>query len=308
MTRKLFCAALALTAFFAPPLSAADPPRAVEARSGMVVSCRRPPPRSASRLFKTAATPSMPRSPPPSPWPSRSRRPATSAAAASCSSIRRRQGRAGRHRLPRDGPRRPPRHDDVRQGQRHLVQPQGRRRARHRARPGPGPQALRQAALEGRRRCPAVKLAEDGFVIDESLAGSLNCARRQVASRLPSCGACSARTAARTLAGRRPAGAAGPGRTLRRDRRARGRTPSTRARRRPDRRRDEGRRRPHHDGGPGRLQGRASASRSTAPTAATTSTARRRPVPAAPAWSRCSTSWRTSTCASRAAGPPRRCT
>ena len=78
--------------------------------------------------------------------------------------------------------------------------------------------------------------------------------------------------------------------------------------RRPDRRRDESRRRPDHQGRPGRLPGQRQRRRSTAPIAATMSTARRRPAPAASAWSRCSTSWKTSTCASRAAGRPKPCT
>ena len=51
------------------------------------------PPKSASRSSRAAATPSTPRWPPPLRWPSRIRRPATSAAAASSSSGRRRASR-----------------------------------------------------------------------------------------------------------------------------------------------------------------------------------------------------------------------
>ena len=59
------------------------------------------------------------------------------------------------------------------------------------------------------------------------------------------------------------------------------------------------RRRPHHQGRPGPLSPPTNASRSTAPIAATMSTARRRRAPAASASSRCSTSWKTSTSRSR---------
>ena len=76
---------------------------------------------------------------------------------------------------------------------------------------------------------PAVKLAEDGFVIDDALAGSLNGVVGG-SQRVP-------RAAARLrqgrrqgrLAGRRPPGAEGPGADAAADRRATGRTPSTRA-------------------------------------------------------------------------------
>ena len=105
----------------------------------------------------------------------------------------RRQGRAGRHRLPRDRPGR--RHqDDVRQG-RQLVRPQGRRRAGHRARPGPGPPALRQAALERPGRCRPSSWPRMASSSTTPLAGSLNW-RRRPRRRLP-------RTAARLRQERR---------------------------------------------------------------------------------------------------------
>ena len=59
---------------------------------------------------------------------------------------------------------------------------------------------------------PAVKLAEEGFVIDDALAGSLNWRRRQLAAIIPSCAASTGQGRRHgRLGGRRSPGAEGPG-------------------------------------------------------------------------------------------------
>ena len=142
----------------------------------------------------------MRRSRRPSRWRSPGRRPATSAAAASCSSHPGGKAEPTCLRLPRDRARR---RDEghVRQGQAAVAVP-ARRRAGHRARPGAGPQALRQTAVE--RPGDAGGEAGRGRLRDRRGAGSVAERRRRDASRQsPSCAASSARTTARRMAGRR---------------------------------------------------------------------------------------------------------
>ena len=233
----------------------------------------------------------MPPSPPRSPWRSPIPRPATSAAAASCSSRPDWRRPCFEYRETAPAPRAAtcsPR------------QPTGTV-----TRPSACPARVRGLALAHKKFgklpwkdlvMPAVQLAEDGFILDAPLAKSLNDAVKTKGGNAefrrvfgkdggksrgkPATGSCS-RTWRRRCA-------ASPSR--RAGRLLHGRD------RRPARRRDESRRRLHHARATWPATRPTSASRSTAPIAATTSTARRRPAPAASAWSRCSTSWRTSTC------------
>ena len=155
--------------------------RAARSRSARATawSSRRTPraARSARRCWRRAAPRSTRRWRPRSRWRSRTRRPATSAAAASCCIGPRRASRSpttsarsapagatptmflqGRRLRRATAPRQPP----------------GGRRARHRRRPAPRLEGARHAAVEAAASTPAIALARDGFVVTRrALARSL---------------------------------------------------------------------------------------------------------------------------------------
>ncbi len=196
--------------------------------------------------------------------------------------------------------------DDV-QAERQPLQPSRRRRAGDSARPGAGAPALRQVAVE-----KASSSRPFGWPVKVSAWTPIMPDRSTTFWRPPrkwqSCSAYSASPMA--APGKRAIAWCSP--TWRKTlRHIADKGPDafySRSRRRPARGRDESR-------AAGSLTATifptttpSNASRSMALTAAMTSMARRRPVRAASAWSKCSISWRTINSTSTTASPLRRCT